>query len=111
MFKTVFIFGRKFRAIYAPERSSCPSQGWSNDGVTLELSVSVEHHDRHKKETKQKGQDQTNFANLVFKHWRILRHKVDIDIPGPVANHHHQAQDEEEYEEVRGLGVGAIQQT
>ena len=40
-----------------------------------------------------------------------MRHKVDVDIPGPVANHHHQAQDEEEYEEVRGLGVGAIQQT
>ena len=50
-------------------------------------------------------------SHLVFKHWRVLRHKVDIDIPGPVANHHHQAQDEEEYEEVRGLGVGAIQQT
>ena len=40
-----------------------------------------------------------------------MRHKINVDIPGPVANHHHQAQDEEEYEEVRGLGVGAIQQT
>ena len=61
---TVFIFWGKFRAIYAPERSSCPGQGWSNDRVTLELCMSVEHHDRHKQETKQKGQDQTNFANL-----------------------------------------------
>lgn len=39
-----------------------------------------------------------------------MRHKVDVDIPGPVANHHHQAQDEEQDEEVRGLRVGAVQQ-
>ena len=49
--------------------------------------------------------------HLVLKHWRVLRHKVDIDIPGPVADHHRQTQDEEEDEEVRRLGVGAVQQT
>ena len=61
---TVFIFWGIFCAAHAPERPPRPSQGGCNSGVTLKLSVSVEHHDRHKQETKQKGQDQTDFANL-----------------------------------------------
>ena len=61
---TVFIFRGIFYAVHAPERPPRPSQGGCNSGVTLKLSVSVEHHNWHKQETKQKGQDQTDFANL-----------------------------------------------
>ena len=56
---TVFIFRGIFCGVSAPERPPRPRQGGP-----LQLSVSVEHHDRHKQETKQKGQNQTNFANL-----------------------------------------------
>ena len=60
---TVFIFWGIFCGVCAPERPPRPRQG-GGQGGSLQLSVSVEHHDRHKQETKQKGQDQTNFANL-----------------------------------------------
>ena len=40
-----------------------------------------------------------------------MRHKVDVDVPGPVAYYHHKAQDEEKDKEVRGLGISSIQQT
>lgn len=61
---TVFIFRGIFCGVSAPERPPRPRQGGGHQGGPLQLSVSVEHHYRHKQETKQKGQNQTNFANL-----------------------------------------------
>ena len=37
---------------------------------------------------------------LIFKHRVVIADKVDIDIPGPVADDNHQAEDEEENDEV-----------
>ena len=50
-------------------------------------------------------------THLVFKNYRISWHKVNIDVPGPVANNHHQTEDEEEDEEVWRLGIGSIKET
>ena len=43
-------------------------------------------------------------TDLVLEHRVLVGHEVDVDVPGPVADHHHQAQHEEEDEEVGGLG-------
>lgn len=54
---------------------------------------------------------QNTVSYLIFEHRVVIADKVDIDIPGPVADDDHQAEDEEEDDEVGGLGVGTVQQT
>ena len=39
-----------------------------------------------------------------------MRDEVYVDVPRPVADDDHQGQDEEEDEEVRGLGVAAVKE-
>jgi len=76
----------------------------------VQLHVAVEQHDGHHHQAVQECQDKTNFANLVLKHRGVLGDEVDVDVPGPVGDDDHQGEDEEEDEEVRGLGVGPVQQ-
>ena len=49
-------------------------------------------------------------THLILKDRGVMGDEVDVDIPGPVGDDDHQGEDEEEDEEVGGLGVGAVQQ-